>query len=143
MHQGWKNLNFIFQRVGGSRDLCPGAKSPCHQVTSPGEINILFSLGFSTWSPGLFAPKLRSREGGTLWKMKFNFTRVESLVTSRVFQKDHFSFICKCKPGGHVLVSYQFKNQKIGNLQQKFRDCDTFILYKGKFKKKTKGNLLN
>ena len=53
----------------------------------------------------------------------------------RVFQKYLFSFICKCKPGGHVLVSYQFKNQKIGNLQQKFSDCDTFILYKEKFKK--------
>ena len=74
-------LKFYFPRVGGSRDLCPGAKSPCHQVTSPGEINILFSLGFSTWSPGLFAPKLRSREGDTLLKIKINFTRVEALVT--------------------------------------------------------------
>ena len=29
-----------------------------------------------------------------------------------VFQKYPFSFIFKCKPGGHVLVSYQFKNKK-------------------------------
>ena len=34
----------------------------------------------------------------------------------RVFQKNLFSFVCKCKPGGHVLVSYQSNKKKLGIL---------------------------
>ena len=46
-HQGINlvKLKFYLPRVGGSRDPCLGAKSPRHQGCSPGEIKILFSKG--------------------------------------------------------------------------------------------------
>ena len=46
-HQGFNpgEIRFYFPRVGGSRELGLGAKSPCHQGFNPGEIKILFSKG--------------------------------------------------------------------------------------------------
>ena len=40
----------------------------------------------------------------------------EKRLFIRVFQKNFFSFICKCKPGGHVFVSYQSNKKKLGLL---------------------------
>ena len=37
-------------------------------------------------------------------------------MPNRVFQKNLFSFVCKCKPGGHVIVSYQSNKKKLGIL---------------------------
>ena len=42
-------LKFYFPRVGGSRELGLGAKSPCHQGFNPGGIRFLFSKGGGGW----------------------------------------------------------------------------------------------
>ena len=62
--------------MGGSRDLCLGAKSPCHQGFNPGEIKFLFSKGYPPHAIFALVRRVLVTKDSTLVKLNFIFQRV-------------------------------------------------------------------
>ena len=69
-------LKFYFPRVGGSRELGLGAKSPCHQGFNPGEIKISFSKGGGGHASLALVRTVLVTKASTLVKLEFYFSRV-------------------------------------------------------------------